>query len=179
MVLRPGNRQTDDHRRGSLLPGWPAVGDRHTLNCRGQRICRASRLDGPARRRDPFVNYKAIVRIKSNRKRAARRIPRTRIDNSRSQRAETRRIPKLNRVDVVADYVAGTCVVCLNPILPVGCIGAVRILSDDSYGWSGWNQGCIERFLRAVNACDGCGRHCRSRFAVAHKRRASRSHIGL
>src|SRR5271155_1527437 len=62
---------TDDYYHAYSFPNWPAVGDRHTLDCRGQSVRRASRLNGPTRGRDPLVDGEAIVRIKSDRKCAA------------------------------------------------------------------------------------------------------------
>src|SRR5580765_7137670 len=114
---------------GYLLPDRPAVGDRHTLNCRGQSLRRASCLDGPARRRDSLVNDKAIVRIERDGESACRRRPWSGINNTWRQGHETRRVSKLNRVDIIANHVSGIAVVRLNAVLPSWRSGAIGVLS--------------------------------------------------
>ena len=163
----------------NLLPGWPAARYGHCVDDPGLRRCRPRGLDRSPGRSYSLVHHETVVRVNRDGERATRWRTRRGIHDTRRERSKSSSVAQLNCVDVVAHHVAGTRVVCFNPVLPVRGCRCVGIFGNDIYCRAAGREGRIQRFLCAVNAGNSGSTYRWLCFAVAHERRASRSHIGL
>ena len=166
-------------RCGYLLPDRSAARYRHRVNNGGQRGRSPRGLYRSTGRSHSLVHHKTVVRVDRDGERSTCRRPRRGIHDTRLEWVKPSRVSKLNRIDIVANYVSRIRIVRLDPILPVRGGRRVSIFSDYVYRGSAGRERGVERFLGAIDASDSCSSDGRVRLAVAHECRAARCHVGL